>query len=163
VAGEEGFGDECAGVVAGGRGFEDCAVGGVGEESAPGAVGGDAAGHVGGDGAVAGEFAGVVVHAEERGDGDEDLDVRASAVLVGQAAAEPVESVVQHVFEQVRHGVRAPLFRGPLRLCGSLVYSRRLGVRLLRVGLLGTVLADAWTADAWLVHGWLPHVELPRG
>ena len=83
VCGEEGFGDDCAGVVAGGGGFEDGAVGGVGEDASPGAVGGDAAGHVGGDGSVAGQVAGVVVEAEQGGDRGEDFDVRSASVLVG--------------------------------------------------------------------------------
>jgi len=100
-------------VVAGGGGFEDGAVDGVGEEAAPGAVGGDPARHVGRDGSVAGEFGGVVVETEQGRVRDDDLDVGAAFVLVGQPAAKPVQPVAQHVFEQVGHRIGAPLIHIP--------------------------------------------------
>ena len=113
VAGEQGLGDEGTGIVAGGGGFEYGAIDRVGEESPPRPVGGDAAGHVGGDRAVAGEFGGVVVEAEQGGGRDDDLDVGAAAVLVGETTAQPVQAVVEDVLEQVRGHIGAPLLGGP--------------------------------------------------
>lgn len=50
--------------VPGGAVVEDLTGGGVGEDAAPGAVGDQGAGQVGGNGSVAGEFAGLVAESE---------------------------------------------------------------------------------------------------
>ena len=59
--------------------------GGVGDQAVPGAggVGGEVAGQGGGDGSVAVEFGGLVVDAQQCGQGDADLDRRAAARRVG--------------------------------------------------------------------------------
>jgi hypothetical protein len=94
VACEKCFADYGSGVVASGGGLEYGSVDRVGQESSPRAVGGDAAGHLGWDGAVSGEFAGVVVEAEQGGGGDEHFDVWAASMLVRESTAEPVDPVV---------------------------------------------------------------------
>ena len=60
--------------------------GGVGDEAAPGAggVGGDAPGDRGGDGSVPGEFAGLVIEAEQRGQRDGDVHGRTHALCAGK-------------------------------------------------------------------------------
>ena len=55
---------------------------GVAEQSLQGAVGGDHSGLVGGDGAVADEFAGIV-GAEQHGVGDDDLDLWSASLCCG--------------------------------------------------------------------------------
>ncbi|WUV21153.1 hypothetical protein OG555_22725 [Kribbella sp. NBC_01484] len=90
---------------------------------------GDTASHLGGDGAIAGELGGVPVQAEEGVGGDDDFDVGSPSVLVGESAAEPVESVAQDVFEQVCGDVGAPLFAGPVILDQSRVLGGSRGVR----------------------------------
>ena len=85
IPGEQGLAHQGAGVMAGGGRFQDGAVHRVGQQPPPGAVVGDTASHLGGDGAIAGELGGVLVQAEEGVGGDDDFDVGSPSVLVGES------------------------------------------------------------------------------
>jgi hypothetical protein len=80
VAGTDVIGEGGGWAVGGAAVVEQGARGGVGEQAVSDAVGGDLAGHLGGDGAVADEVGGLVVGADQGGVGDDDLDHRLAGV-----------------------------------------------------------------------------------
>ena len=95
--------------VGGAAVVEQCPGGGVEQQPPPGRGGGDLAGHLGGDRAVAEQLAGVVGEPEQRGHRHQDLHQRLARVHRG---GQDLVGVAQPATEQVGEQVGAALVHG---------------------------------------------------